>query len=197
MKAASNFDHARSSAGEWNATLDATHTQDSLLSEFDLSSIFARHIEPKRSDFDEIQQVGDRQYLFRAEESSPDINNIINIPALFAYKAMEDGWSVRTLQEWEGIIESVADDAFAARIRDLTDQRCYVEYAEIPLDEVDPSDLFQVKVGAVFNLIIGYFNRGNGQRRETMLYFRKDFSAINNENDATELAALLGSLPEF
>lgn len=99
-------------------------------------------------------------------------NTLIQAPALFKAKDFS-GRSVNTLQEWEGLVESVGDKSFTARLRDLTDRSRGEEFADIPFDEVDPSDMARVVTGAVFHLIIGFSKRNGSRRRETFIYFRK------------------------
>lgn len=117
--------------------------------------------------------------------------NLISIPTLFQTKEV-GGFSVRTLQEWEGLVRGIEGGVIHAILRDLTVEDGTEERAEIPLTEIDPDQMERVKIGALFNIIIGYFNRGNGQQRSTIIYFRNIEPKL--ENDAHALAKLISEM---
>lgn len=98
--------------------------------------------------------------------------SVIDIPKAFQAKIVA-GRSVNTLQEWEGLVQTVSSEHFTARLRDLTSPSHPEEIAEIAFDGIDPNDVDRVKVGAVFHLIVGYTRRNGSQRLETFTYFRR------------------------
>lgn len=123
--------------------------------------------------WDKLANGSDPLFVERNEtEDAPKSSTLIQAPGLFKTRHFS-GRSVNTLQEWEGLVESIGDTSFTARLRDLTDRSRGEEFAEIPLEEVDPADLKRLVQGAVFHLIIGFSKRNGARRRETFLYFRK------------------------
>ena len=78
-----------------------------------------------------------------------------------------------SLQKWEGVVLEVQDDAFLARLVDLTHPGPDEE-AEFPLDEISEEDRPLVRPGAIFYWNIGYHDSSGGQRkRDTMIRFRR------------------------
>ena len=70
-------------------------------------------------------------------------------------KPQVDGLHV--LQEWEGNVVSIEDDAFVAQLVDLTAGRTYAsEEAIIPLDQVSEHDAANMEIGSIFRWVIGY-----------------------------------------
>jgi hypothetical protein len=114
--------------------------------------------------------------------------SVINIPNAFQAKIVA-GRSVNTLQEWEGLVQTVGSENFTARLRDLTVPGHPEEIAEISFDGIDPNDLSRVKIGAVFHLIVGYTRRNGSQRLETFTYFRRHLPS--GRAAANKLADLL------
>lgn len=104
------------------------------------------------------------------------------------------------LQEWEGVVESVEKETFAASMRDLTAGEAYPgEVAELPVEDVSDDDMELLETGAVFYLTVGRSVRPNGQQeRFGRMVFRRlppftssDFSRA--EERARRLARFLGS----
>jgi hypothetical protein len=124
---------------------------------------------------------------------SQKANTVVDVPHAFTRRRIENR-SVNTLQEWEGLVESIDRDCFTARIRDLTNSGNPEEIATIPLEEVDPDELPRVVPGALFHLFIGFTRRGGSRRRETFTYFRKHLPGTNSVG--LELADLLSSFDE-
>lgn len=79
------------------------------------------------------------------------------------------------LQTWEGIVVSVGDESFSARLRDLMrEDAAATEIAEIPRDLVADDDLPLLTEGGVFYLNIGRRTVSNGrQERATQVVFRR------------------------
>ncbi|GAA4929090.1 hypothetical protein GCM10023204_40910 [Actinomycetospora succinea] len=77
------------------------------------------------------------------------------------------------LEGWEGVVESVSDGSFGARVLSM-DLLADEETVELPLREVSDEDLRLVEPGAVFYWTIGYaITRGGQRRRESLLRFRR------------------------
>lgn len=73
-----------------------------------------------------------------------------------------------SLQKWEGIVMEVKDDAFLARLIDLTNKGVDEE-AEFPIDEISEEDKLLVRPGAIFYWNIGYHTSSSGQRTRTSI----------------------------
>lgn len=104
------------------------------------------------------------------------------------------------LQEWEGVVESVEKETFAASMRDLTAGEAYPgEVAELPVEDVSDDDMELLETGAVFYLTVGRSVRPNSQQeRFGRIVFRRlppftssDFSRA--EERARRLARFLSS----
>ncbi|MCY3997711.1 MAG: hypothetical protein OXF07_16385 [Rhodobacter sp.] len=78
------------------------------------------------------------------------------------------------LQEWEGYVASIGDDAFVARLVDLTAGATHEsEEATIPLDEISHRDAANMEVGSIFRWVIGYERSPGGtQKRVSQIVFR-------------------------
>lgn len=78
------------------------------------------------------------------------------------------------LQKWEGVVQTISEDAFTAILVDLTEEG-EKEYAEFFLDDVVPSDKFLLKPGAIFYCCVGYAisESGGSRTRGTQLRFRR------------------------
>lgn len=79
------------------------------------------------------------------------------------------------LQDWEGVVETVGDESFTARLRDLTiNERDPSEIAEFPVEDVSDDDRELLDVGAVFYVTVGRLIRSNGrQERFGRIVFRR------------------------
>ena len=104
------------------------------------------------------------------------------------------------LQDWEGVIETVDNESFAARLRDLTiNERYPSEMVEIPIEDVSEDDLELLRVGAVFYLTVGRLKHRNGrQERFGRIVFRRlpswTSSAVRRAKERAErFANFLGS----
>jgi len=78
------------------------------------------------------------------------------------------------LQEWEGYVAGIEDDAFVARLVDLTAGAPHEsEEARIPLDEISDRDAASMEVGSIFRWVIGYERSPEGTRkRVSQIVFR-------------------------
>ena len=80
----------------------------------------------------------------------------------------------RLLQAWEGVVVSVSDTEFVARIRDRTDRGNPEEEVTLPREEITPSEQDQIIPGAVFYWSIGYKDApGEPRRRVSQVRFRR------------------------
>lgn len=81
-------------------------------------------------------------------------------------RAQVDGLHV--LQEWEGYVVSIEDDAFVAQLVDLTAGMRYAsEEAIIPLDQISEHDAANMEIGSIFRWVIGY-EGSFGQTRKSV-----------------------------
>ncbi len=80
----------------------------------------------------------------------------------------------RALQEWEGYVVEIEDDAFVARLVDLTAGMSQEsEEATIPLDEISDRDAANMEIGSIFRWVIGYERSPEGTRkRVSQIVFR-------------------------
>jgi hypothetical protein len=79
----------------------------------------------------------------------------------------------QVLQKWEGVVLSLEDNIFWARLKDRTNDNPDEE-VEIELDEVLPDDRELVEPGAAFYWSIGHLHKAHGQRiRASEIRFRR------------------------
>ena len=69
------------------------------------------------------------------------------------------------LQQWEGVVQTVAGDTFMVALRDLTNPSHVNEDAEIDIQEISPDDITLLQPGAVLYWSIGYETTHSGQRK--------------------------------
>lgn len=75
---------------------------------------------------------------------------------------------MHVLQEWEGYVVSIEDDAFVAQLVDVTAGKTYAdEEAIIPLDQVSEHDAANMEIGGIFRWVIGY-EGSLGQTRKSV-----------------------------
>jgi len=79
------------------------------------------------------------------------------------------------LQEWEGVVTSVGDEVFTARVVDLTRvSRTIDEEGEFPMSEVRDDDRSLVTPGAYFRWSVGITKMpGGGKRSTSEIIFRR------------------------
>ena len=64
---------------------------------------------------------------------------------------------IEPVQEWEGYVVAMDDEAFVAHLVDLTAGATYAEEeATIPLVEVSDEDAARMRIGNIFRWVIGY-----------------------------------------
>ena len=81
---------------------------------------------------------------------------------------------LHVLQEWEGYVVSIEDDACVARLVDVTAGKTYAdEEAIIPLDQVSEHDAANMEIGSIFRWVIGYeFSPGQTRKSVSRIVFR-------------------------
>lgn len=79
-----------------------------------------------------------------------------------------------SLRKWEGLVESVSETGFTARLRDVA-REVPDERVEIDFDELTNADeKILVKTGVVFSRTMGYsVSRGGTRKRQAVLIFRR------------------------
>jgi hypothetical protein len=78
------------------------------------------------------------------------------------------------LQEWEGRVTEVHDDAFVAHLIDLTAGHDHEqERAIVPITEISDSDRKLLRENAVFRWVIGYRHFGATKERFGRIVFRR------------------------
>ncbi len=95
---------------------------------------------------------------------------IINFPH---FKEWRKGHFV-SLKKWEGIVESVFESSFVARIKDVAnevpDERVEIDFDE--LTNIDEKKM--IEVGAIFSWTMGYHvSSGGTRKRQAILIFRR------------------------
>jgi hypothetical protein len=78
------------------------------------------------------------------------------------------------VQEWEGYVEKIESDHIVASLVNLTNKGQRVSaLSEIPLEELDTSDVKRLRVGMIFRWAVGYMRRPGGQKiRGSRIVFR-------------------------
>lgn len=79
-------------------------------------------------------------------------------------------------QEWEGEVVELCDDAFIARLHDLTCEqpRDIFEEAEFSIRDISDYEIPLLKEGAIFRWSLGYYRTSTGGRsRGARLVFRR------------------------
>jgi hypothetical protein len=98
-------------------------------------------------------------------------NPVISVRVIERAKVKEDRFLA--LQQWEGVVDSVNDGGFVARLVDRTAGEPDEE-AEFDLAEVPPGDRDLVASGAVFYWSVGYRIAATGTRlRASIISFRR------------------------
>lgn len=101
------------------------------------------------------------------------------------------------LQRWEGVVTTIDEETFVARLTDLTSESPDEE-VELPLSDIPNDDEDLLGEGAVFYWAIGYRDEASGQRqRVSALRFRRlpvwSTSELRAAQErAVEVAATLG-----
>lgn len=87
------------------------------------------------------------------------------------------------LQEWEGHVVSIDDDAFVARLVDVTASLAHEsEEATIPLDELSEHDATNMAVGRIFRWVIGYERSPEGTRKRVSQIVFRDLPRMTEDD---------------
>ncbi len=122
----------------------------------------------------EDRKATDEYSNFVAVGEQPDIGRIVALPKLNAVAWASPSVSFHALQEWEGYVLEEGEEAFTARLWDLTDGSVQEsEEAVIPLAEISDDDHRRLQPGSIFRWVIGYErSRGGTKRRISEIVFR-------------------------
>lgn len=91
--------------------------------------------------------------------------------------------SLHALQEWEGYVTDIGDDAFGARLLDVTaGDAVEREDALIPLEEVSAEDRQKMELGSIFRWVIGYERSVGGTRRRVSQIVFLDLPSITERD---------------
>lgn len=91
--------------------------------------------------------------------------------------------SLHALQEWEGYVTDIGDDAFGARLLDVTaGDAVEREDALIPLEEVSAEDRQRMELGSIFRWVIGYERSVGGTRRRVSQIVFLDLPSITDRD---------------
>ena len=89
---------------------------------------------------------------------------------------------IEALQEWEGYVVAMDDEAFVARLVDLTAGATYAgEEAVIPFTEINPEDAARMRIGSIFRWVIGYAHSPNGTRNRVSHIVFPDAPTVTKE----------------
>lgn len=80
--------------------------------------------------------------------------------------------SFRSLNKWEGIVETIHDDSFTAILRDLNNGGA-LETVELSFEDVSEQDKPLLKPGAIFYWNIGYETVQGQVRKASIIRFKR------------------------
>jgi hypothetical protein len=111
---------------------------------------------------------------FKHGNGSTDAINVDTGKFLFSVPPQPNGHErFQAIQKWEGHVISVGGETFTVQLRPLVGEGAVQQEAEIYLEDIDSSDRFLIKPGAVFYWSIGYLDRPSGRLRASILRFRR------------------------
>lgn len=129
--------------------------------------------------------IPDRVNIKSSENSLPSFNenraqtNIKDDPQVdspqFAPRYLKQlKGSYQLLQLWEGRVTEISDDTFYAIISDKTNTELPDEIVSLDIEEITPSDLNLLTLGAIFYWSISYADLpGRGRKKESKIRFRR------------------------
>jgi len=121
---------------------------------------------------------------------APDATTVARaLAGVRAHDPSEDRARFIPRMEWQGLIESVAEDHFVATLttREKPEDR---ERAEIWFDEVSPRDRDCVRPGALFYWVIGHREEPHGQRiNQSVFRFRRTWPLSDEERRTADARA--------
>lgn len=117
--------------------------------------------------------------LFQAEDKTNDINDLnLDLPVLQlpefnrTFDIINAKKYSKKIQSWEGIVLSVKDDTFIARLYDLTEGGTD-EVGEFEMDDISPDDLELLSEGSLFYWSVGhYMENGQSVKRSDLRFQR-------------------------
>ena len=123
---------------------------------------------PDEDTANDTQSGSSRSHTWNSGAAAPVLSlppSTVSAPRMATFHA---------LQEWEGYVVSIEDDAFVARLVDMTAGLSYEsEEATIPLQELSDHDAANLKIGGIFRWVIGYERSPEGTRkRVSQIVFR-------------------------
>lgn len=114
------------------------------------------------------EQESESTTLNARENPRVDIPLISNLPSLQPQGRFD------VLQEYEGVVLTVDQESFWARLNNKTSPAAEDEEGEFPFEEVSRDDRWLVKPGSIFYWYIGYYDSASGQRtRQSIIRFRR------------------------
>lgn len=122
------------------------------------------------------------EFLDKLVLPKPDAYTTTGDPLIFADSEFAVDPSIRSLprglfkllQAWEGVVVSVSEAEFVAKIRDRTNRDNPEEEVTLPKEDISPSEKDQIVPGAVFYWSIGYKDApGEPRRRVSQIRFRR------------------------
>lgn len=78
----------------------------------------------------------------------------------------------KKVQRWKGIVEDISEDAFSAKLIDLTNKGSY-EIGEFEKDDISPDDLKLFKTGSVFYWTVGHFMENGQSLKKSEIRFQR------------------------
>jgi uncharacterized protein YoaH (UPF0181 family) len=113
----------------------------------------------------------------KAQKITEKVKNYIH-----STQRVEDNDYFLSIQKWKGVITSISDETFEARLEDLINSDTY-EIGEFELKEVSPGDLELFKMGAAFYWSVGYANNHNQREKKSIIRFQRLPSWTEDELD--------------
>jgi hypothetical protein len=111
---------------------------------------------------------------FQHRNGSTDAISVDTGRFLFSIPPQPNGHErFQAIQKWEGQVISVGKETFSVQLIPLVGEGAPQQETEIYLEDVDSSDRFLIKPGAVFYWSIGYLDRPSGRVRASILRFRR------------------------
>ncbi|MFC1926026.1 hypothetical protein ACFLW2_04960 [Chloroflexota bacterium] len=122
------------------------------------------------SNSDDVDYTG-----FRHRNGSTDAVGVDTSKILFSPPPQPIGYErFQAIQKWEGQVISVGEETFNAQLAPLIGEKDAQQEAELYIVDIDPSDHFLIKPGAIFYWSIGYLDgRPSGRIKASILRFRR------------------------
>lgn len=92
----------------------------------------------------------------------------------------------KKIQSWEGIVLSVSENTFIARLNDLTEGGTD-EIGEFDMDDISPDDLVLLAEGAVFYWSVGHYMENGQSVKRSDLRFQRLITLDFNDIEETQI----------